>query len=216
MTENMFDFSRTLAGEYLKGFSHIWESLDGLKEVLYALGGTLDDDYILQEEGVWVHKSARVAKSACLAPPCIVCAGAEVRTCAYVRGCVLIGMDCVVGNSTELKNAVLFDGVQVPHFNYVGDSILGYRSHLGAGAITSNIKSDKSPVEITFGGVRYKTGRKKLGALIGDHVEIGCNCVLNPATVIGRGTSVYPILSLRGEYPADSIVKSAEEMIKRE
>ncbi len=216
MTENMFDFSRTLAGEYLKGFSHIWESLDGLKEFLYALGGTLDDDYILQEEGVWVHKSACVAKSACLAPPCIVCAGAEVRTCAYVRGCVLIGMDCVVGNSTELKNAVLFDGVQVPHFNYVGDSILGFRSHLGAGAITSNVKSDKSPVEITCGGVRYKTGRKKLGALIGDYVEIGCNCVLNPATVIGRGTSVYPLLSLRGEYPADSIVKSAGEMIKRE
>ncbi|MDE6273905.1 MAG: UDP-N-acetylglucosamine pyrophosphorylase [Clostridiales bacterium] len=215
MAENMFDFSRTLAGEYLKSFPHLWDALDGLKDFICALGHTLGEEYVEQDKCVWVHRSASVHKSAHIAPPCIICAETEVRTGAYLRGGVLVGKNCVVGNSTEIKNAVLFDGVQVPHFNYVGDSILGYRAHMGAGAITSNVKADKSPVFITLEGKRYDTGRKKLGAILGDHVEIGCNCVLNPGTVVGKNTSVYPLTMLRGEYPSDSIVKSAEEVVKR-
>lgn len=203
----LFDLRHTLAAEYLFGFSYPWEALGGIEDFLTQLSGTLGDDFTEIERGVLVHGTAKIAPTAHLSPPCIICAGAQVRHGAYIRGGVLVGENCVVGNSVELKNCILFDGVQVPHFNYVGDSILGYRSHLGAGAITSNVKADRSPVVIKADGEKIPTGRYKVGAFLGDHAEVGCNAVLNPGTVIGRHTAVYPLVCARGCYPADSIVK---------
>lgn len=214
MTE-LYDFSHTSAEKYLKQFSYPWQALCGLRGFLLQFGEALGEDYRAVSPQVWVHRSAVVAQSAYLGAPCIVCEGAEVRHGAFIRGSALVGRGCVVGNSTELKNAVLFDGVQVPHFNYVGDSILGYRAHLGAGAITSNVKSDKTPVCIREGAKILQTGLKKCGAFVGDGVEIGCQCVLNPGTVVGRGTAVYPLLSLRGVYPENSIVKSENVIVRR-
>jgi NDP-sugar pyrophosphorylase family protein len=211
----MYDLDHTLANEYLEKFDYGWEALKGIKDFILNLGKTLGDDYNQVAENVWVHKTATVAPTAYLGAPCIIGAGTEVRHCAFIRGSALVGENCVVGNSVELKNVILFDNVQVPHFNYVGDSILGYKSHLGAGSITSNVKSDKTNVVINNGGEGVVTGIKKIGALVGDYVEVGCNSVLNPGTVIGRNTNVYPLSCVRGVVPADSIFKSRENIIKK-
>jgi len=204
--ENLLSLEKTLAGEYLKGFTYPWQALGGIKDFILRLGETLGKDYIKVAEGVWVHKSASVAPTAYLGFATIIGEDTEVRHCAYVRGSALVGRACVVGNSTELKNVILFDCVQVPHYNYVGDSILGYKSHMGAGAITSNVKADKSPVCV-MGDTKICTNLKKFGAILGDGVEVGCNAVLNPGTIIGRNTTVYPLSSVRGVLPEGSIFK---------
>ena len=209
---DLFDLSHSLAGEYLFGFEFPWQALDGIGAFIESLFPSLSgSEYRCVKEGVYVHVTAEVAPTACLNGPCIVGARAQIRHCAFIRGNALVGEDCVVGNSVELKNVILFDGVQVPHFNYVGDSVLGYKAHMGAGAITSNVKSDKSLVVIRGNDLKISTSRKKVGAFLGDHVEVGCNCVLNPGTVVGRNTRVYPLLSLRGVYPENSIVKTADK-----
>lgn len=209
-TVDLFDFSHSLAGEYLKGFEYPWDALAGIKELIIKIGSTLGDDYNQPSPEVWVHKSAKVAPSASIGAPCIIGADTEIRHCAFIRGSALIGEGCVVGNSVEIKNAVIFDSVQVPHFNYVGDSILGYKSHMGAGSVTSNVRSDKALVVIhdRVNGEDLETGRKKVGAMLGDYVEVGCNSVLNPGTVIGRNSIVYPTSCTRGVIPAESIYKN--------
>lgn len=203
-----------MAGAYLKGFEYPWEALGGIKELIVSLGEGLGEDYAEIAPQVWVHRTANVASTAYIGAPAIIGANTEVRHCAFIRGSALVGENCVVGNSTELKNVILFDGVQAPHYNYVGDSILGYKAHMGAGSITSNVKSDKSPVVI-HGGKDIPTGLKKVGAMLGDFVEVGCNSVLNPGTVIGRRTSVYPLSGVRGVIPADSIFKGARGVFHR-
>ena len=214
-TAELYDMSHTLAGAYLSGFEYPWQALKGIKELILALGPTLGEDYTEVSPTVWVHKTAAVAPTAFLGAPCIIGAGTEVRHCAFIRGSALVGEGCVVGNSVELKNAILFDNVQVPHFNYVGDSILGYKSHMGAGSITSNVKSDKTLVVIKNGAEHIETGRKKVGAILGDYVEVGCNSVLNPGTVIGRHSNIYPVSCVRGVIPADSILKSSGEVVHK-
>ena len=206
----------SIAWPLLSAHEYPWEALDGIKAYILSLGATLsEEEYTRIGEDVWVAKTARVAASASLNGPCIICADAEIRRGAFIRGSAIVGAGAVVGNSTELKNCILFDSVQVPHFNYVGDSILGYRSHMGAGAITSNVKSDKSLVKIRYGEECLETGRKKVGAMLGDLVEVGCNSVLNPGTVIGRETNVYPLSSVRGYVPASCIYKTAECVVKK-
>lgn len=203
----LYDLSHTLSAEYLRKFTYPWEALKGIGEMIIALGKTLGPDYKEVSPQVWVHDSAKIAPTAFLGAPCIIGAGTEVRHCAFIRGAALVGENCVVGNSVELKNVILFDNVQVPHYNYVGDSILGYKSHMGAGSITSNVKSDKKPVVI-HGEENILTGLKKVGAMLGDMVEVGCNSVLNPGTVIGRNSNVYPLSCVRGVIPANSIYKT--------
>ncbi|MBQ0126311.1 MAG: UDP-N-acetylglucosamine pyrophosphorylase [Clostridiales bacterium] len=203
------DLSHTLARELIEKSENAWDALGGLGDFILALGKTLPaDEYIEQTDGVWVSRSANVYPTAMIMAPCIIGAGTEVRHCAFIRGSVIIGQGCVVGNSTEIKNSIIFDGVQIPHYNYVGDSILGYKSHMGAGAITSNVKSDKTPVTVRIGDERAETGVKKLGALIGDYVEVGCNSVLCPGSVIGTKTNIYPLSLVRGYVPENSILKS--------
>ena len=203
----LYDLEHTAAKHYLAGFTYPWEALKGISAFILELGTTLNkDDFLEISEHVWVHRTATVALTAYLGAPCIIGAGTEVRHCAFIRGSALVGENCVVGNSTELKNVILFDNVQVPHYNYVGDSILGYKAHMGAGSITSNVKSDKSLVVIHT-EPPMETGIKKVGAMLGDRVEIGCNSVLNPGTVIGRDSSVYPTSCVRGVVPAQSIYK---------
>ena len=212
----LLDLSHTLAGEYLAQFEYPWQALDGIKDLILALGPALSpEEYDQPSPNVWVHKTAVVATTAYLGAPCIIGPKTEVRHCAFVRSSALVGEGCVVGNSVELKNVILFDGVQTPHYNYVGDSILGYKSHMGAGSITSNVKSDKTLVVVKNGGELIPTGRKKFGAILGDHVEVGCNSVLNPGTVIGRGTSIYPTSSVRGVVPAGSIYKRCGNVVPR-
>ncbi len=206
-TSDLYDFSHTLAGEYLEKFTYPWEALTGIKDMILALGATLGDDYVESAPQVWVHKTAKIAPTACLNGPCIIGAGTEVRHCAFIRGSALVGENCVVGNSVELKNVILFDNVQVPHYNYVGDSILGYKAHMGAGSITSNVKADKLPVTI-HAEAPIPTRQKKVGAMLGDFAEIGCNSVLNPGTVIGRNSNVYPLSCVRGVVPENSIYKT--------
>lgn len=206
-TRDLFDLDHTIAKEYLSGFSRPWEALSGLKAFLSALGPALSD-YRQIAPQVWAHPTAKIAPTAELGQVCIIGPDAEVRHCAFIRASALVGAGCVVGNSTEIKNAILFDKVQVPHYNYIGDSILGYQAHMGAGAVTSNVKSDKTPVAVCMGAERVETGLKKLGALLGDHAEIGCGCVLNPGCVIGRESSVYPLSSVRGFVPPRSIYKT--------
>ena len=207
-TAELYDMSHTLAGAYLSGFEYPWQALKGIKELILALGPTLGEDYTEVSPTVWLHKTAAVAPTAFLGAPCIIGAGTEVRHCAFIRGSAIVGKGCVVGNSVELKNVVLFDKVQVPHYNYVGDSVLGYRAHMGAGAVTSNVKGDKKNV-VVHGERDYETGRKKFGAMLGDFAEIGCNSVLNPGTIIGRNSQVYPLSSVRGVVKARHIVKGA-------
>lgn len=214
---DLYDLDHTLAGEYLSRYTYPWEALKGIKEFILTLGPTLDPaEYTEVLPQVWVHRTAVVAPTAYLGAPCIIGPETEVRHCAFVRGSALVGANCVVGNSVELKNVILFDNVQTPHYNYVGDSILGYKSHMGAGSITSNVKSDKTLV-VVHGEECVETGLKKFGAMLGDFVEVGCNSVLNPGTVIGRHTNVYPLSCVRGVIPANSIVKTGGVVVaKRE
>ena len=215
-TSELYDLTPTLASELLLRYEYPWQALKDIKEYTLALGKTLSaDEYDTVAEGVWVAKSATVAPTAVLNPPCIIGKNTEVRHGAYVRGSVIVGEGCVVGNSCELKNAILFDCVQVPHFNYIGDSILGYRSHTGAGAITSNVKSDKSLVCVVTDEGKIPTGLKKFGAMIGDFVEVGCNSVLNPGTVIGRNSNIYPLSSVRGTVPSNSIYKDKNNIVPK-
>ena len=213
---DLFDLSHTLAKDYFCQFTYPWEALPGIKEMIIQLGQSLDPaQYEERQPQVWVHKSAKVFPSAYLGAPCIIGANTEVRHCAFIRGSALVGEGCVVGNSVELKNVVLFDCVQVPHYNYVGDSILGYKAHMGAGSITSNVKSDKTLVVI-HGQPEIPTGIKKVGALVGDHVEVGCNSVLNPGTVIGKNSSIYPVSCVRGVVPECSIYKNCGSIVNKE
>ena len=206
--QDLYSLEHSLAGDYLSGFTYPWEALKGIKEFILKLGPTLSkDEYDEVSENVWVHKTAKVFPSAYLGAPCIIGPNTEVRHCAFVRGSALVGADCVVGNSVELKNVILFDNVQTPHYNYVGDSILGYKSHMGAGSITSNVKSDKKLVVVHNGTEQIETGVKKFGAMLGDFVEVGCNAVCNPGTVIGRHSNIYPTSCVRGVVPAYSIWK---------
>lgn len=210
----LFDLERTIAAELFKGKTYPWEVLDGIKDFILALGETLDaSEFDHPADGVWIAKDAVVFPSAYIGSPCIIDHGAEIRQCAFIRGSAIVGKNAVVGNSTELKNVVLFDNVQVPHYNYVGDSVLGYKAHMGAGSITSNVKSDKTLVVIKEAGNPHETGRKKVGAMLGDNVEVGCNSVLNPGTVIGRRSNVYPTSCVRGVIPADSIYKDKDNIV---
>ena len=212
---DLYDLSHSAAGDYLKGFTYPWEALSGIKQLILSLGQHLGDDYEQVKPQVWVHKTATVAPTAFLGAPCIIGAGTEVRHCAFVRGSALVGENCVVGNSVELKNVILFDNVQVPHYNYVGDSILGYKSHMGAGSLTSNVKSDKALVVVKSGSEEIPTGLKKFGAMLGDHVEVGCNSVLNPGTVIGPNTNIYPTSCVRGVVPPGSIWKTGGVVVPK-
>ncbi len=213
-TLNLYDLSHTLAADYLRGFTYPWEALKGIKELILSLGESLGEEYTQVNPQVWVHKTAKVAPTAYLGAPCIIGADTEVRHCAFIRSSALVGEGCVVGNSVELKNVILFDKVQVPHYNYVGDSILGYKAHMGAGSITSNVKSDKSLVVI-HGDTEIETGIKKVGAMLGDHVEVGCNSVLNPGTVVGRGSNIYPLSCVRGVVPENSIYKANGNIVQK-
>ena len=216
-TKELFDLSHTMAGEYLAKHEYPWQSLSGIKGLIISLGQSLDmSEYVLRGENIFVHKTATVAPTAFIAPPCIIGRNSEIRHCAFIRGSVLIGENCVVGNSTELKNVILFDNVQVPHYNYVGDSILGCKSHMGAGSITSNVKSDKTFVAVKNGSETIETGLKKFGAIIGDRVEIGCGSVLNPGSVIGRNTNIYPLSCVRGVVPENSIYKTGGIIVSKE
>ena len=206
MIQELYDLSHSLAGDYLASFTYPWEALKGIKDLILQLGPTLEEYEEIAPQ-IWVHPTATIAPTAYLGAPCIIGPETEVRHCAFIRGSALVGAGCVVGNSTELKNVILFDKVQVPHYNYVGDSILGYKAHMGAGSITSNVKSDKALVVIK-GETNIPTGQKKVGAMLGDNVEIGCGSVLNPGTVIGRNSNVYPLSSVRGVVPANSIYKT--------
>jgi len=214
-TSQLYDLNHTLAGAYLAGFDYPWQALSGIKNLILTLGPTLGEEYTEVSPTVWIHQAATVAPTAYVGAPCIIGAGTEVRHCAYIRGSALVGENCVVGNSVELKNVILFDNVQVPHYNYVGDSILGYKSHMGAGAVTSNVKSDKTLVVVKNGEEKIETGLKKFGAMLGDFVEVGCNSVLNPGTVIGRHSNVYPTSCVRGLVPENSIWKNTGVVVKK-
>lgn len=216
---NLYDLEETIAGEYLAQFTYPWEALKGIADFIRELGPTLDPDkFEKRGEDIWVAKSAKVAPTACLNGPLIIDEDAEIRHCAFVRGSAVVGKGSVVGNSTELKNDIIFNSVQVPHYNYVGDSILGYKSHMGAGSITSNVKSDKTLVVVKDkydSKEEIETGLKKFGAMLGDYVEVGCNSVLNPGTVIGRHSNIYPLSRVRGVIPADSIFKDQDHVVKK-
>ena len=212
--QDLYDLDHTLAKDYLAGFTYPWEALKGIKDTILTLGAALGEDYTEISPQVWVHKTATVAPTAYIGAPTIIGANTEVRHCAFIRGSALVGENCVVGNSVELKNVIIFDNVQVPHFNYVGDSILGYRSHMGAGSVTSNVRSDKALVVI-HGDVEIPTEQKKVGAMLGDFVEVGCNSVLNPGTVIGRNSIVYPTSCARGVIPANSIFKNNGTIVEK-
>jgi NDP-sugar pyrophosphorylase family protein len=212
----LFDLSHTKAASYLEGFTYPWEALAGIRDMIIDMGKALSsEEYEERSPQVWVHKTAQVAPTAFLGAPCIIGAHSEIRHCAYIRGSALVGEHCVVGNSVELKNVILFDNVQTPHYNYVGDSILGYKSHMGAGSITSNVKSDKTLVTVHGNGEEIETGIKKFGAMLGDHVEVGCNSVLNPGTVIGRNCSIYPLSCVRGVVPENHIWKTGGVLTQR-
>ena len=213
---DLYDLNHTRAADYLAGFTYPWEALAGISDLIKALGATLpEDEFDRVGEDVWIAKDATVFATAYIHGPCIIGHKTEVRQCAFIRGSALVGDNCVVGNSTELKNVILFDNVQVPHYNYVGDSILGYKAHMGAGSITSNVKSDKLLVVIHNEGEELETGRKKVGALIGDGVEVGCGSVLNPGTVVGRDSNIYPLSSVRGVIPAESIYKMKNDIAEK-
>ena len=207
----------TLASPYLKRMTYPWEILSAIPDMIREIGKSLcEEEYDRVGEDIWIAKSATVAPTASISGPCIIGKDTEVRHCAFIRGAALVGNGAVVGNSTELKNCILFDGVQVPHYNYVGDSVLGYKSHMGAGSITSNVKSDKTNVTVLCDGEKVETGRRKLGAILGDFVEVGCGSVLNPGTVIGAHTNIYPLTSVRGYIPANSILKKEGCVVKKQ
>ena len=213
---DLYDLTHTQAAPLLEKVTYPWEALEEIGAFILTLGETLSaEDYDHPADDVWIAKSAVVAPTASITGPCIIGPETEVRQCAFIRGKALVGAGCVVGNSTELKNVILFDKVQVPHYNYVGDSILGFKAHMGAGSITSNVKSDKTLVVIHDGAEAVPTGRKKVGAMLGDGVEVGCNTVMNPGTVIGRGSSVYPLSCVRGTVPAKSIFKFQDCIVEK-
>ena len=215
-TKDLFDLSNTIASELFKDSVYPWDILDSIKDFILYIGEKLDPAlYDHPEAGVWIAKDAKVAPTASIGSPCIIDREAEIRHCAYIRGSAIVGKGAVVGNSCELKNCVLFDRVQVPHFNYVGDSVLGYKSHMGAGAVTSNVKSDKTLVSVKAKDEVIETGRKKFGAMLGDNVEVGCNSVLCPGTVIGKNSNIYPLSRVRGVVPSDSIYKSDGNIVKK-
>ncbi len=214
--EELLDLSHTIAAPLFAGKTYPWEVLEGIKDFILALGPTLpEEEFDHPQTDVWIAKDAVVYPSAWIHGPCIIDHGTEVRHCAFIRGSAIVGKDCVVGNSVELKNVVLFDNVQTPHYNYVGDSVLGYKSHMGAGSITSNVKSDKTLVEIKTPDEIIKTGRKKVGAILGDYVEVGCNSVLNPGTVVGRHSNIYPTSCVRGVVPPESIWKDKDDIVAK-
>lgn len=214
--ESLLDLKETIAKELFEGKTYPWEVLPEIGEFIVKLGKTLNpEEYEYREGDIWIARTAKIAPTACINGPVIIGKEAEIRHCAFIRGKAIIGEGAVVGNSTELKNAVLFNKVQVPHYNYVGDAVLGYKSHMGAGSICSNVKSDKKLVVVKDGEEKAETGLKKFGAMLGDNVEVGCGSVLNPGTVIGRNTNIYPLSSVRGCVPADSIFKSREKIIKK-
>lgn len=214
--KELLDLDKTIAAKLFEGKTYPWEALDGIKSFILELGETLSaDEYDHPEEGVWIAKDAKIFPSAYIGAPCIIDHGAEVRHCAFIRGSAIVGKNAVVGNSTELKNVVLFDNVQVPHYNYVGDSILGYKAHMGAGSITSNVKSDKTLVTVHIPDAPIETGRKKFGAILGDNVEVGCNSVFNPGTVVGRCSNIYPVSCVRGVVPANSIYKAKDNIVAK-
>lgn len=212
--KNLFDFNKTIASSYILKYDYP-EVLNHIGEIIFEISKTLNNDYQEISPNVFVHKSVKIDKSATIIGPCLILENSEIRVNAYIRGNVIIGKNCVIGNSTELKNAILFDEVKVPHFNYIGDSILGYKAHFGAGSLTSNVKSDESNVTLTINSEKIKTNRKKIGALVGDKVEIGCNAVLTPGTIIGKNTTIYPLVMVRGEIPENKIVKSTTMVDKR-
>ena len=211
---DLYDLEHTIAADYLRQFTYPWEALKGIKDLIISLGEKLDkNEYEERSPQVWIHKTAKVFDSAYLGAPCIIGPETEVRQCAFIRGSALVGANCVVGNSCELKNVILFDNVQTPHYNYVGDSILGFHSHMGAGSITSNVKADKKLVVVHGSDEEVETGIKKVGAMLGDYADIGCNSVLNPGTVVGRNANVYPLSCVRGVVPENSIYKTGGNIV---
>lgn len=214
---NLYNLDESIAKPLLEKYTYPWEVLPHIEEFILELGKSLNkEEYEQIGENVWIHKTAKVYKSAYIGENCIICEGAEVRHCAFIRKNAIIGKDTVVGNSTELKNVILFNNVQVPHYNYVGDSILGFKSHMGAGSITSNIKSDKKPIIIKDGEQKVETGMKKIGAMVGDNVEVGCGSILNPGSIIGKNTNIYPLSSVRGVVKPNSIYKNQNEIVEKQ
>jgi NDP-sugar pyrophosphorylase family protein len=214
--KHLYTLEETMAKELMEQYEYPWEVLPHIKDFILKLGPTLPkEEYEQRAEHVWIHKSAEVFDSAYINGPCIIGANTQVRQCAFIRGNAIVGENCVVGNSTELKNVILFNVVQVPHYNYVGDAILGFHSHMGAGSITSNVKSDKTLVTVKTPDGRVETGLKKFGAMLGDYVEVGCNSVLNPGTVIGSHTNIYPLSFVRGYVPANSIFKKPDDVVTK-
>ena len=215
--KELFDTSNTIAAELFEGKTYPWEVLPFIGDFIIKLSQTLPaDEYDNPSEGVYIHKTAKIAPTASIKGPCIICKDAELRQCAFVRGKAIIGEGAVLGNSCEIKNAILFNKVQVPHFNYIGDSVLGFKAHTGAGAVTSNVKQDKTLVTVLYEGKKIETGLKKFGAILGDNVEVGCNSVLNPGTVVGKGSNVYPLSMVRGFVPANSIYKTGGVIVSKE
>lgn len=215
-TKELFISSYSIADKLIKQYEYLFEVLPNIKEFIIQIGNSLDSNYVKKEDNIWIHKNAIVSKSAEIHGPCIIDDNAEIRCNAYIRGNVIIGKNSVLGNSCEIKNSILYDNVQVPHFNYVGDSILGYKSHMGAGSIISNLKSDKTNIVIKTKENIIKTEMRKIGAFLGDNVEIGCGCVLNPGTIVNPNTNIYPLTNVRGVIPPNSIVKSMEQIITKE
>ncbi len=217
LIKNIYDLDKTMASDLLEKYDYPWEVLPHIAEYIVKLGATLsEEEYEKKEDNVWIAKDAKIAPTACIHGPAIIGKNAEIRHCAFLRGNVIVGEGATVGNSTELKNVILFNSVQVPHYNYVGDSILGYKAHFGAGAITSNIKSDRSNVTITLKGEKIDTGRIKMGAMVGDYVEVGCNSVLNPGTIVGRNSNIYPLSMVRGYVEENSIYKKTGDIVIKE
>ena len=214
--KELYDLTETAAKPLLESVTYPWEALPKIKDFIIELGNSLDpEEYEKRGENIWIHKSATVFDSAYIAGPCIIGKDTEVRQCAFIRGSALVGDNCVVGNSTELKNVIIFNNVQVPHYNYVGDSILGFHSHMGAGSITSNVKSDKTLVHVKGADFDIATGMKKFGAMLGDYVEVGCNSVLNPGPVIGSHSNIYPLSRVRGYVPSNSIYKDQNDIVTK-
>lgn len=214
-TQNILDLNHTITKQHLEQYEYPWLALPEIKNILLEIAEQLDDNFQEIQEKVWAHKSAKIEKSAKIVGPAIIDEEAEIRHCAFIRENVIIGKGCVIGNSCEIKNAIIFDETQVPHFNYVGDSIMGYKSHMGAGSIVSNLKSDKSNITIKDGEEKVETNLRKFGAIIGDHVEVGCNSVLNPGTVVGRNSNIYPLSRVRGMVPENSIYKDEDNVVEK-
>jgi len=215
-TKEIFISNESIADNFIKTYEYPYEVLPNIKKYILELGNTLNDDYKKIGEDVWIHKNAKVSESAEIHGPCIIDDGAEIRHSAFIRGSVIIGKNSVLGNSCEIKNAIMYDFVQVPHFSYVGDSILGSHSHMGASSIISNLKSDKKNIIIKYNDEILETGMRKIGAFLGDNVEVGCGCVLNPGTIIMSNTNIYPLTSVRGVIPSNMIVKNMQNIVRKE